>query len=84
MMGSRCRFGCQIPLFVEWLPKHYSVVLAEALRDAGRPTLHRVRARCRQPATLEADGSENRAAQSRATNSAQDLGSVETETAPSR
>ncbi|MDO8678584.1 MAG: chromosomal replication initiator protein DnaA [Acidobacteriota bacterium] len=24
-------------LFVEWLPKHYSVVLAEALRDAGRP-----------------------------------------------
>lgn len=25
------------PLFVEWLPKHYSVVLAEALTDAGRP-----------------------------------------------
>jgi len=24
-------------LFVEWLPKHYSVVLAEALREAGRP-----------------------------------------------
>ena len=24
-------------LFVEWLPKHYSVVLAEAMRDAGRP-----------------------------------------------
>jgi chromosomal replication initiator protein len=24
-------------LFVEWLPKHYSVVLAEALRDVGRP-----------------------------------------------
>jgi chromosomal replication initiator protein len=23
-------------LFVEWLPKHYSVVLAEALRDVGR------------------------------------------------
>ncbi len=23
-------------LFVEWLPKHYSVVLAEAMRDAGR------------------------------------------------
>jgi chromosomal replication initiator protein len=23
-------------LFVEWLPKHYSVVLAEALKDAGR------------------------------------------------
>ena len=25
------------PLFVEWLPKHYSVVLAEAMRDVGRP-----------------------------------------------
>ena len=25
------------PLFVEWLPKHYSVVLAEALREVGRP-----------------------------------------------
>ena len=24
------------PLFVEWLPKHYSVVLSEALRDVGR------------------------------------------------
>jgi len=24
-------------LFLEWLPKHYSVVLAEALRDVGRP-----------------------------------------------
>ena len=24
------------PLFMEWLPKHYSVVLAEALRDVGR------------------------------------------------
>jgi chromosomal replication initiator protein len=24
-------------LFQEWLPKHYSVVLAEALRDVGRP-----------------------------------------------
>jgi chromosomal replication initiator protein len=24
-------------LFVEWLPKHYSVVLTEALRDVGRP-----------------------------------------------
>ncbi len=24
------------PLFVEWLPKHYSVVLAEALREVGR------------------------------------------------
>jgi chromosomal replication initiator protein len=26
------------PLFTEWLPKHYSVVLAEALKDVGRPT----------------------------------------------
>lgn len=24
-------------LFVEWLPKHYSVVLAEAIREVGRP-----------------------------------------------
>jgi chromosomal replication initiator protein len=24
------------PLFIEWLPKHYSVVLAEALKDVGR------------------------------------------------
>src|SRR5918997_5639106 len=24
------------PLFTEWLPKHYSVVLAEALQDVGR------------------------------------------------
>ena len=25
------------PLFVEWLPKHYSVVLAEAMRAGTRP-----------------------------------------------
>jgi chromosomal replication initiator protein len=25
------------PLFVEWLPKHYSAVLTDALREAGRP-----------------------------------------------
>ena len=25
------------PLYVEWLPRHYSVVLAEALNEAGRP-----------------------------------------------
>lgn len=30
------------PLFVEWLPKHYSVVLAEALRDVGRPDVRLV------------------------------------------
>ena len=24
-------------LFTEWLPKHYSVVIAEALKDVGRP-----------------------------------------------
>ena len=29
-------------LFVEWLPKHYSVVLAEALREAGRPDVRLV------------------------------------------
>jgi hypothetical protein len=29
-------------LFVEWLPKHYSVVLAEALRDVGRPDVQLV------------------------------------------
>ncbi len=29
-------------LFVEWLPKHYSVVLAEALRDVGRPDVRLV------------------------------------------
>jgi hypothetical protein len=33
--GKACRSN---PLFVEWLPRHYSVVLAEALRDVGRPT----------------------------------------------
>jgi chromosomal replication initiator protein len=33
------RLAVQVPnnLFTEWLPKHYSVVLAEALRDVGRP-----------------------------------------------
>src|ERR1044072_7823344 len=30
------------PLFVEWLPKHYSVVLSEALRDVGRPDVRLV------------------------------------------
>ena len=30
------------PLFVEWLPKHYSVVMAEALRDVGRPDVRLV------------------------------------------
>jgi chromosomal replication initiator protein len=29
-------------LFVEWLPKHYSVVMAEALRDVGRPDVRLV------------------------------------------
>jgi chromosomal replication initiator protein len=29
-------------LFVEWLPKHYSVVLAEALSDVGRPDVELV------------------------------------------
>jgi chromosomal replication initiator protein len=35
--GSRVAVQVPNPLFSEWLPKHYSVVLAEALRDVGRP-----------------------------------------------
>ena len=35
--GKSLRIRVPNPLFVEWLPKHYSVVLAEALREAGRP-----------------------------------------------
>jgi chromosomal replication initiator protein len=35
--GQRLSIRVPNTLFVEWLPKHYSVVLAEALRDAGRP-----------------------------------------------
>ena len=35
--GQSLSIGVPNPLFVEWLPKHYSVVLAEALRDVGRP-----------------------------------------------
>ena len=33
------RLSVRVPnlLFTEWLPKHYSVVLSEALRDVGRP-----------------------------------------------
>ncbi|MGE0041421.1 MAG: chromosomal replication initiator protein DnaA [Vicinamibacterales bacterium] len=33
------RISVRVPnlLFTEWLPKHYSVVVAEALREAGRP-----------------------------------------------
>lgn len=34
--GSRLSIRVPNPLFVEWLPKHYSVVMAEALRDVGR------------------------------------------------
>jgi chromosomal replication initiator protein len=34
--GNRLSIRVPNPLFVEWLPKHYSVVLAEALRDVGR------------------------------------------------
>src|SRR5829696_2158865 len=34
--GTRLSIRVPNPLFVEWLPKHYSVVLAEALRDVGR------------------------------------------------
>ncbi len=35
--GQRLSIRVPNTLFVEWLPKHYSVVLAEALMDAGRP-----------------------------------------------
>ena len=35
--GSRVSVRVPNLLFTEWLPKHYSVVLAEALRDVGRP-----------------------------------------------
>ena len=35
--GQTLRIRVPNTLFVEWLPKHYSVVLAEALRDAERP-----------------------------------------------
>ena len=35
--GSRLAVQVPNPLFTEWLPKHYSVVLAEALKDVGRP-----------------------------------------------
>ncbi|MEO8682214.1 MAG: chromosomal replication initiator protein DnaA [Vicinamibacterales bacterium] len=35
--GQTLRVRVPNTLFVEWLPKHYSVVLAEALREAGRP-----------------------------------------------
>jgi chromosomal replication initiator protein len=33
------RVSVQVPntLFTEWLPKHYSMVLAEAMKDVGRP-----------------------------------------------
>jgi chromosomal replication initiation ATPase DnaA len=33
------RLSVRVPnlLFTEWLPKHYSVVLTEALEDVGRP-----------------------------------------------
>ena len=34
--GNRLSIRVPNPLFVEWLPKHYSVVLADALRDVGR------------------------------------------------
>jgi chromosomal replication initiator protein len=34
--GRRVSVRVPNPLFTEWLPKHYSVVLAEALRDVGR------------------------------------------------
>jgi chromosomal replication initiator protein len=35
--GQRLSVQVPNPLFTEWLPKHYSLVLTEALRDVGRP-----------------------------------------------
>jgi chromosomal replication initiator protein len=35
--GARVTVVVPNLLFTEWLPKHYSVVLAEALKDVGRP-----------------------------------------------
>jgi chromosomal replication initiator protein len=35
--GARISVCVPNLLFTEWLPKHYSVVVAEALREAGRP-----------------------------------------------
>src|SRR5262245_18457366 len=39
LLDDGSRVAVQVPnlLFTEWLPKHYSVVLAEALKDVGRP-----------------------------------------------
>ncbi len=48
-------------LFVEWLPKHYSVVLAEAMREVGRPEAKLVfvpDATAGSVATADADGFE--------------------------
>ena len=35
-LGKVLKISVPNPLFVEWLPKHYSVVLSEALREVGR------------------------------------------------
>src|SRR5262245_65549639 len=35
--GAQVSVRVPNPLFTEWLPRHYSVVLAEALKDVGRP-----------------------------------------------
>jgi len=35
-LGKVLKIRVPNPLFVEWLPKHYSVVLSEALREVGR------------------------------------------------
>src|SRR5688572_26134898 len=43
-------------LFVEWLPKHYSVVLAEALREVGRADAQLVFV----PDAADASGDNNR------------------------
>jgi chromosomal replication initiator protein len=44
LVDEGLRVSVQVPnlLFTEWLSKHYSVVLAEALKDVGRPDIELV------------------------------------------
>ena len=68
-------------LFVEWLPKHYSVVLAEALRDAGRPDATIVFV---PDAPAGASKAESKAGVSEATGGIAHRRLLKTEPAPSR
>ena len=54
--GSRVAVQVPNPLFTEWLPKHYSVVLAEALRDVGRPNTELIFVPESKPAPAPRDG----------------------------